>query len=103
MRSWGPWLLFAVGILMIFAALVDAGSAQRHDIGARVEGADVVVMSDFEGTHQTRYVREVVAGEIPLVCGSLLMIAGVALPRLGRSRAETTRLYEAERISDGIE
>jgi hypothetical protein len=104
MLMWGPWLLFAVGILMILATSVGAaGSVEGTVARGRVEGADVVVAYDVGGAEQTRYVREVAAGEILIVCGSLLMIAGVALPRLGLSPAKKMWLSETENTSDGGE
>jgi hypothetical protein len=83
MFSWGPWLLFAVGILMILAAPM----------------YDHQVIQDV-----VRGRREVplVAGEVLVVCGSLLMIAGAGLPRLGRSPAKGLPSSEAERPLDGL-
>jgi hypothetical protein len=77
MLSWGPWLLFAVGILMILAAPMFDHQVIQDAVRGR---------------------REVplVAGEVLVVCGSLLMIAGAALPRLGRSTGEPMRSYVAE-------
>jgi hypothetical protein len=70
--TWGPWLLFAVGILMILAA-----PEFDHQV--------------IQGVVRGRREVPLVAGEVLVVCGSLLMIVGAALPRLGRSRGERPR------------
>jgi hypothetical protein len=83
MLSWGPWLLFAVGILLILAApMLD------HQV--------------IQDTVRGRREVPLVAGEVLVVCGSLLMIAGAALPRLGRSPGERLRSSEAERTLEGL-
>ena len=81
MLSWSPWLLFAVGILMILAAPMFDHQVIQDAVRGR---------------------REVplVAGEVLVVCGSLLMIAGAALPRLGRSPGERMRSYEEQSALD---
>jgi hypothetical protein len=82
MLSWGPWLLFAVGILMILAAPM-----YDHQ----------VIQDAVRGRREV----PLVAGEVLVVCGSLLMIAGAALPRLGRSPVTGLRLYEVESALGG--
>jgi hypothetical protein len=83
MLSWGPWLLFAVGILMILAAPM-----YDHQ----------VIQDAVRGRREV----PLVAGEVLVACGSLLMIAGAALPRLGRSPATGLRSSEADSALEGL-
>jgi hypothetical protein len=83
MLSWGPWLLFAIGILMLLGAPM-----YDHQ----------VIQDAVRGRREV----PLVAGEVLVVCGSLLMIAGAALPHLGRSTGERLRSSEAERTLEGL-
>ena len=83
MLSWGTWLLFAVGILMILAAPM-----YDHQ----------VIQDAVRGRREV----PLVAGEVLVVWGSLLTIAGAALPRFGRSPGEQMWSSEAERTLEGL-